>query len=176
MSCRATFGYMAYPRKSFWELTSKSAFRFLGRRQQQPRRQRLICLSRMFCFLVEDRGPYFEQYRLSWKDRSGRTNATYSTSAVAVSSPSTSLWGSVHFFEVNVAIDVNFGISSFVVDWAYSVEVPLTHSDNGGSGFAFQDVALYQADKSCQDVSGSGTTTAFAVVGAPYFCSTKYSS
>ncbi|KAJ7929052.1 heme peroxidase [Mycena leptocephala] len=99
---------------------------------------------------------------LSWKDRSGQTNATYSTSARAVSSPSASLWGSVHFFEVNAVIDATFGISSFVVDWAYTSQVPLTHSDNGGTGFPFQDAALYQDDQSCRHTNG--TTTAYAVI------------
>jgi hypothetical protein len=114
-------------------------------------------------FSAADHDPDFPaQYRLSWKDRSGQTNATYSTSARAVSSPSASLWGSVHFFEVNAVIDATFGISSFVVDWAYTSQVPLTHSDNGGTGFPFQDVALYQDDQSCRHTNG--TTTAYAVV------------
>ncbi|KAF7330880.1 Peroxidase [Mycena venus] len=99
---------------------------------------------------------------LSWKDRNGKPNATYSTSAVAVSETSGSLWGSVYFFEVNVAIDPNFGISSFVVDWAFDSQLPLTHSDNGGSGFPFQDVVLNLPDKSCRNPDQ--TTTVFAVI------------
>ncbi|KAJ7265925.1 heme peroxidase [Mycena haematopus] len=99
---------------------------------------------------------------LNWKDRTGRTNSSYSTSAVAVSQTSSSLWGNVHFFEVSAAIDTNLGISSFVVDWAYSSQVPSTLSDNGGSGFPFQDVVLYQPDNSCRNTNQ--TTTAYAVI------------
>ncbi|KAJ6454526.1 L-ascorbate oxidase [Mycena vitilis] len=99
---------------------------------------------------------------LTWTDRSGQTNVSYSTSAVAVSSPSASLWGSVHFFGISAVIDAQFGISSFVIDWAYNSGTPLAHADNGGSGFPSQDVALYHADKSCQDLEGN--TTAYAVI------------
>ncbi|KAJ7123044.1 heme peroxidase [Mycena epipterygia] len=100
---------------------------------------------------------------LSWKDRNGQPNANYSTSAIAVSSSSSSLWGHVRFFEISAAIDAQSGISSFVVDWAFNTQEPLTHSDNGGAGFPFQDVALYQDDKSCRNAQ-NGTTTARAVI------------
>ncbi|KAJ7896023.1 heme peroxidase [Mycena olivaceomarginata] len=99
---------------------------------------------------------------LNWKDRNGRTNATYSISAVAVSQTSGSLWGSVHFFQVSAVIDPSLGISSFVVDWAYDNSGTLTHSDNGGAGFPFQDVALHQPDKSCR--GDDLTTTVYAVI------------
>ncbi|KAJ7499491.1 heme peroxidase [Mycena latifolia] len=100
---------------------------------------------------------------LTWLSRNGEANASYSTSAAPVSSSSGSLWGSVHFFEVSAAINAQAGISSFVVDWAYSAHDALTHSDNGGAGFPFQDVALYQADKSCSDAA-NGITTAYVVI------------
>ncbi|KAJ7499501.1 WSC domain-containing protein [Mycena latifolia] len=100
---------------------------------------------------------------LTWLGRNGETNASYSTSAASGSSSSGSLWGSVHFFEVSATIDAQAGISSFVVDWAYSAQDALTHSDNDGAGFSFQDVALYQADKSCSDAA-NGITTAYAVI------------
>ncbi|KAJ6553949.1 WSC domain-containing protein [Mycena vulgaris] len=99
---------------------------------------------------------------LSWKDRNGESDATYSTSAVAVSDSSASLWGNVHFFEVGAVIDAHAGISSFVVDWAYSTQAALTHADNGGAGFPFQDVVLSQ-DKSCVDFSKE-TITVYAVI------------
>ncbi|KAK7053899.1 peroxidase [Favolaschia claudopus] len=100
---------------------------------------------------------------LNWKDRNGQTNVAYSTSAAAVSQTSASLWGSVRFFEINVAIDAYLGISSFVVDWAYSSQLPLTHSDNGGDGFPLQDVILNVPEKSCKDFS-QHTVTVYGVI------------
>ncbi|KAF7343906.1 Peroxidase [Mycena venus] len=104
--------------------------------------------------------------KLSWKDRNDQSNTSYFTSAVAVSEPSSSLWGSVRFFQINSLIDAQSGISSFVIDWAFNNQETLTHSDNGGSGFPFQDVALLQADKSCITPSSrpNPTTTVFAVI------------
>ncbi|KAJ7302645.1 heme peroxidase [Mycena albidolilacea] len=103
---------------------------------------------------------------LSWKDRNGQSNTTYSTSALAVSQPSTSLWGNVRFFQVDAIIESQSGISSFVVDWAFNSQDTLTHSDNGGGGFPLQDVALFQADNSCVTPASQAnpTTTVFAVI------------
>ncbi|KAJ7062951.1 heme peroxidase [Mycena amicta] len=86
---------------------------------------------------------------LSWKDRNGNTNSTCSTTLPAVFSNSTSLWGFVHFFIVDVVIDANFGFSSFVVDWAFSAAEAVTHANNGGAGFPLQDVVFYLPTSSC---------------------------
>ncbi|KAJ7914695.1 heme peroxidase [Mycena leptocephala] len=103
---------------------------------------------------------------ISWKDHHGKSNAKYFASAVSVSEPSSSLWGSVRFFELAAIIDPQLGISSFVVDWAFNNQDPLTHSDNGGGGFPLQDVALFQANGSCVTPNSQSNpmTTVFAVI------------
>ncbi|KAJ7062950.1 heme peroxidase [Mycena amicta] len=104
---------------------------------------------------------------LSWKDAYENTNATYSTELVAVSQSSTSLWGNVHFFEIDTIVDTPFGISSFVVDWAYSSADGLTRANNGGHGFPLQSVVLFQPDGSCTANLGDGipgNTTALALI------------
>jgi hypothetical protein len=144
-------------------------FRYLGLLRKLWLLLRLICLSRRFRFL--NRGGVAlirnNPHRLRWKDRNGQSNTTYSTSALAVSQPSTSLWGSVRFFQVDAIIEPQSGISSFVVDWAFHSQDTLTHSDNGGGGFPLQDVALFQADESCVTPASQANpiTTVFAVVG-----------
>ncbi|KAF7301125.1 Peroxidase [Mycena indigotica] len=103
---------------------------------------------------------------LSWKDMNGNANTTYITNLAAVSQTSSSLWGSVHFFEINAAIDIRFGISSFVVDWAYGQDANPTHSDNGGQGFPLQSAVLFQPNGSCtKTIFGEpGNTTALALI------------
>ncbi|KAJ7265785.1 hypothetical protein C8J57DRAFT_1620950 [Mycena rebaudengoi] len=83
-------------------------------------------------------------------DRLSKENKAYSAIVPAVPQESISLLGTVRFFNVTIPIDAQLGISSFVVDWAYSSKKALTHSDNGGSGFPFQDVIIFQPIGSCR--------------------------
>ncbi|KAJ6589600.1 heme peroxidase [Mycena capillaripes] len=96
---------------------------------------------------------------LIWTDRNGGKNANYSTAGT--SSPfmaATSLWGAVQLFSISTPIDPSTGISSFEVEWAYNSQLALTTSDNGGSGFPFQDVVLFQHLNSCHGAVDQNST------------------
>ncbi|KAJ7775683.1 heme peroxidase [Mycena maculata] len=97
--------------------------------------------------------------QLLWTDRHGETSPSYSTTATWGSFlEATSLFGSIQFFDINAFIDPSAGISSFVVDWAYDADGPLTKSDNGGGGFPFQDVVIFQRVNSCHGAVNENST------------------
>ncbi|KAJ7476877.1 L-ascorbate oxidase [Mycena galericulata] len=88
--------------------------------------------------------------RLVWKDRHGFISPKYTTTATTSSNlDSSSIFGAVQFFRVDAFIDPSAGISSFAVDYAYDAKTPLTTANNGGGGFPFQDVILFQHANSC---------------------------
>ncbi|KAF8188818.1 heme peroxidase, partial [Mycena galopus ATCC 62051] len=99
---------------------------------------------------------------LIWTDRNGVTSPTYNTAAVSSTFLElTSIFGSVQLFSVSTFIDPAAGISAFIVDWAYSTGSALTTADNGGAGFPFQDVVLFQRVGSCHgDVNANSTINA----------------
>ncbi|KAJ7694001.1 heme peroxidase [Mycena olivaceomarginata] len=86
-------------------------------------------------------------------------NSNYSTTATWDDfMAATSLWGAVQLFSISTPIEPATGISSFVVDWAYNSQLPLTTSDNGGSGFPLQDVVLFQRTGSCHGTVDQNST------------------
>ncbi|KAJ6530393.1 hypothetical protein DFH09DRAFT_1285080 [Mycena vulgaris] len=66
-------------------------------------------------------------------------------------------------FELVLSLATNGSLVMSGYIRAYNVQALLTHSNNGGAGFPFQDVRIPQDDKSCTDLL-NGTTTAYAVV------------
>ncbi|KAJ7609160.1 hypothetical protein FB45DRAFT_1067160 [Roridomyces roridus] len=98
--------------------------------------------------------------RLVWLDRHGGSSTSYTTPAVSAEfMAATSLFGSLQFFQfVDVDIDPSLGISSFVVEWAYDQQSALTTANNGGAGFPFQDVILFQTKGSCHGAVDKNST------------------
>ncbi|KAJ7650999.1 heme peroxidase [Roridomyces roridus] len=96
---------------------------------------------------------------LVWKDRHGGSSSQFTTPAVSADFlAATSLFGSVQFFSFDVDLDSSLGISSFVVQWAYDTNSALTTADNGGAGFPFQDVILFQHAGSCHGAVNQNST------------------
>ncbi|KAJ7476886.1 heme peroxidase [Mycena galericulata] len=97
--------------------------------------------------------------QLVWTDRHGSTSPSYATTATfSTFLESTSIWGSLQLFQVNADIDPSAGISSFVVNWAYDAGTTLTTADNGGAGFPFTDVILFQHASSCHGAVNQNST------------------
>ncbi|KAJ7775712.1 heme peroxidase [Mycena maculata] len=121
--------------------------------------------------------------QLIWMDRHGNTSPNYTTTALSFSFlEATSLWGSLQFFSVSTYLDPSAGISSFVVNWAYDSESALTTADNGGGGFPFQDVILFQQAGSCHGFVNQNSTVSAVIrndmgaVSSPYLEYTYSSS
>ncbi|KAF7350334.1 Peroxidase [Mycena venus] len=100
---------------------------------------------------------------LRWTDRNGKTNATYAASLTADFPPTTSLWGSLYFFNAKIVLDAGLGISSFVIDYAFDPSSPLIHGDNGGGGFPLQDIAFFQSNQFCTNIT-TGDTSVTAMI------------
>ncbi|KAJ7618546.1 heme peroxidase [Roridomyces roridus] len=97
--------------------------------------------------------------KLVWTDRHGTSSPSYTTPAVSADFlAATSLFGSLQFFQFDVDLDTSLGISSFVVDWAYDAQSALTTADNGGAGFPFQDVVVFQHAASCHGAVNKNST------------------